>query len=107
MADAPGGHDLVEAAAAGSLRTPGFLTLAQFGVEAPHCDQQDDVTDGPEKAKQAEARDHQIPQLQESELSKQEKVPVMKLFKIIAMHIFFLYKLCKSLQGAVFTAQSF
>lgn len=86
MADAPGGHDLVEAAAAGSLRTPGFLTLAQFGVEAPHCDEQDDVTDGPEKAKQAEARDHQIPQLQESELSRQEKVLIIKLLKVRRMH---------------------
>lgn len=70
MSDAPGGHDLVETAATGSLGPPSLLTLAQLGVEAPYCDQQNYVADGPEKAKQAEAWDHQIPQLQATKLCK-------------------------------------
>lgn len=70
MSDAPGGHDLVETPGTGSLGPPGLLTLTQLGVEAPYCDQQNDVADGPEKTKQAEAWDHQIPQLQVAELCK-------------------------------------
>lgn len=73
MSDAPGGHDLVQAAAAGSLGLPRLLTLAQLGVEAPQRDQQDDVADGPEKAKHAEARDHQIPQLEVAKLGRKGK----------------------------------
>lgn len=61
MPDAPGGHNLVKTAAPGSLGPPGLLTLTQLGMKAPHCDQQNYVADGPEKAKQAEAWDHQIP----------------------------------------------
>ncbi len=64
----PGGHDLIETPATGSLSPPGPLTLTQLGVEAPYCDQQNYVADGPEKAKEAEARDHQIPQLQVAKL---------------------------------------
>lgn len=63
VSDAPGGHNLVQTASTGLLGPPGFLTLSQLGVEAPHRDQQNDVADGPEKAKQAEAWDNQIPLL--------------------------------------------
>lgn len=65
---APGGHDLVEAAADGSLGPPRILALAQLGVEAPHGDEQNYVADGPEKAKQAKTRNHQVPLLQLCEL---------------------------------------
>lgn len=70
MADAPGGHDLVQAAAARALRPPPLLALAQLGVEAPHGDEQDHVAHGPEEAEEAEARDHQVPQLQVPQLEE-------------------------------------
>lgn len=84
MPDAPGGHDLVETAATGPLSPPGLLTLAQLGVEAPNCDQQNDVADGPEEAKQAKAWDYQIPQLQVAKLCKgKRKVSLNTALKYI------------------------
>lgn len=73
VSDAPGGHDLVDAPATGALSPPSLLTLSQFGVEAPYCDDQNNVADGPEKAKQAEAWDHQIPQRQVTQLWKERE----------------------------------
>lgn len=68
VSDAPGGHNLLQTPATGSLGPPRLLTLAQLCVEAPYCDQHNHMADGPEKAKQAKARDHQIPQLQVAKL---------------------------------------
>ena len=47
---------------------PGLLAVIQLSVEAPNCDQQNYVADGPEKAKQAESWDDEIPQLQVAKL---------------------------------------
>lgn len=68
MSDASGSHDLVQTAGSRSLSPPRFLTLAQLGVEAPNCDQQNYVADEPEKAKQAESGDHQVPKFQVTQL---------------------------------------
>lgn len=70
MADAPGGHDLVQAPPARALRPPRLLALAQLGVEAPHGDEQHHVAHGPEEAEEAEARDHQVPQFQVPQLKE-------------------------------------
>ena len=68
VSDAPGGHNLLQTPATGPLGPPRLLTLAQLCVEAPCCDQHNHVADGPEKAKEAKPRDHQIPQLQVAKL---------------------------------------
>lgn len=73
VADAPGGHDLVQAAAARALRPPRLLALAQLGVEAPHGDEQDHVAHAPEEAEEAEARDDQVPELQVGQLQEEEE----------------------------------
>lgn len=70
--DASRGQDLVQAPSAWLMGPPGLLALAQLGVEAPSCDQQDDVADGPEEAEEAEAWDDQIPERQVAELCKKQ-----------------------------------
>lgn len=83
VADAPGGHDLVQAAAAAprALRPPRLLALAQLGVEAPHGDEQHHVAHGPEEAEEAEARDHQVPELQVSQLKEGGREAVRSVSK--------------------------
>lgn len=69
MSHTPGGHDPVQAPVS-PLGPPGLLALAQLGVEAPECDQQNCVADGPEETKHTEAWDYQVPQLQVAQLGK-------------------------------------
>lgn len=68
MSDASGGHDLVQTPATQPLGAPSLLTVTQLSVKAPDCDQQNDVADGPEKTKQTETWDDQIPQVQVTKL---------------------------------------
>lgn len=74
VSNAPGGHDLIQTTSTWRMGPPGILAVGQLSVEAPNCDQQNYVADGPEKAEEAEARDHQIPKLQVAKLSKTKTI---------------------------------
>ena len=68
MPDAPGRHDALQAAAVRAQRPQRLLALAELGVEAPQRDEQHHVAGQPEQAEHAEARDHEVPLLQQPHL---------------------------------------
>lgn len=61
---------LVQTPCTRSLCPPRLLTVTQLCVEAPYCNDKNYVTDGPEKTEEAKPWDHQIPQLQVTQLWK-------------------------------------